>query len=198
MISILAAFGFHSIRQSKRHANNSVSQSNLRQLGVAAGLYHQDYDRWPRYPTFLSPQYIKDVRIFRAPNDPAPNGLAHRELQLGTSPSDVESEPRLAIPNSYFGAYNVVGETVETEMRTPSLTYGTPQEGIFYDLSPVDHPRPGPFAGAHHRFYRLRVDLSLAILPIPRSVKIRGGVCFKTRRWLDDYPESFTGNCEAE
>lgn len=83
IIAILAAILFPVFAQAREAARGASCKSNLKQLGIAISMYTQDYDEV--YPTGLQQNwwdntwyrivtpYVKNLQVFRCPDDPASN-----------------------------------------------------------------------------------------------------------------------------
>ena len=84
IIAILAAILFPVFARAREKARTSSCQSNLKQIGIAAAMYAQDYDEryavcWQYapnptqawYPALLYP-YVKNDQLFTCPSDPSP------------------------------------------------------------------------------------------------------------------------------
>lgn len=82
IISILAAILFPVFARARENARRASCQSNLKQIGLAAMMYTQDYDEWfpmgarrriqwgarGTWRFFLQP-YAKSTQVFRCPSD---------------------------------------------------------------------------------------------------------------------------------
>jgi len=88
IIAILAAMLLPVLARAREQARRAVCLTNLKQLGLAVMVYAQDYDDW--FPiasvastsvwndqgasaitlmSWLVPQYVKDMRVFKCPSD---------------------------------------------------------------------------------------------------------------------------------
>lgn len=71
IIAFLAALLFPIIASAKRKAYDTTCLSNMRQIGMAFGMYLDSYDeRMPPRLSTLYPSYIPDATILRCPHDP--------------------------------------------------------------------------------------------------------------------------------
>ena len=79
IIALLAAILFPIFGAAKAASRRTACISNLRQIGIALGMYRQDYEELPpRLSTLFSTQ-ISDARLLVCPNDP------HQGHYLGNS-----------------------------------------------------------------------------------------------------------------
>lgn len=108
IIAILAAILMPVFAQAREKARSASCQSNLKQIGLAAGMYMQDYDGnvtpcfeynpWAApwnlawYPDLLNP-YVKNSQVFACPSRsalttwrrdwlPLGRGAGYRELEF--------------------------------------------------------------------------------------------------------------------
>lgn len=71
IIVVLAALLFPVMAVAKRKAHDTTCLSNMKQIGLAFGLYLESYDeRMPQRLSSLHPSYITDAAIFICPHDP--------------------------------------------------------------------------------------------------------------------------------
>jgi prepilin-type N-terminal cleavage/methylation domain-containing protein len=70
IIAALAAILFPVLAAARASARRTACMSNLHQIGLALGMYRQDYEDLPPHLSTLSPAYVSDVRLFLCPNDP--------------------------------------------------------------------------------------------------------------------------------
>jgi prepilin-type N-terminal cleavage/methylation domain-containing protein len=146
IIAILAAILFPVFAQAREKARSATCLSNLRQIGLANGMYVQDYDErfpfagrdWP-FAGFvdvwngLGP-YIKNTEMFLCKSDPVPGWnvrWATANKQYGLKNTDVR------FPSSYYYYYsfyhNFSGNQVPglpVSMPTAAVEYPT-QKAIF-------------------------------------------------------------------
>lgn len=136
IIAILAAILFPVFAQARESARKASCQSNLKQLGIAFGMYRQDYDQqWPVNgeggsnnggdTTCLAETtrsgwrgwagncvlpYTKNDQIFRCPSDPNKNWNVSENNVCGTPPVPMKTFLESYCFN-YLGVYSGTGNT---------------------------------------------------------------------------------------
>jgi prepilin-type N-terminal cleavage/methylation domain-containing protein len=70
IIAILAGLLFPLLSQARARARETACRSNLRQLGMAVQMYHDDFDELPPHLSTLAPAYVRDPRVLLCPSDP--------------------------------------------------------------------------------------------------------------------------------
>jgi prepilin-type N-terminal cleavage/methylation domain-containing protein len=77
LVALLAAILYPVFAASRERARQSVCLSNLRRLGQALTMYHQDCGSYPPFPAWLDPlmPYVKDRRVLLCPSFKAPEGI---------------------------------------------------------------------------------------------------------------------------
>src|SRR5690348_15045810 len=77
LVALLAAILYPAYAASRERARQSVCLSNLRQMGQALTMYHQDCGSYPPFPAWLGPlmSYVKDRRVLLCPSFEAPEGI---------------------------------------------------------------------------------------------------------------------------
>jgi len=70
IIAILAAILFPVFAAARENARRTTCLSNLHQLGLALGMYRQDFEDLPPHLSTLYPVYVTDARLFLCPDDP--------------------------------------------------------------------------------------------------------------------------------
>jgi prepilin-type N-terminal cleavage/methylation domain-containing protein len=71
ILVILAGLLFPVFAHVRESARQSVCRSQLRQIGMALGMYGMDYSGIPLRLSGLYPAYVSDGRLFVCPSDPA-------------------------------------------------------------------------------------------------------------------------------
>jgi prepilin-type N-terminal cleavage/methylation domain-containing protein len=69
IIAVLAAILFPVLAAARANARRTTCISNLHQIGLALGMYRQDYEELPPHLSTLSPAYITDPRLYLCPSD---------------------------------------------------------------------------------------------------------------------------------
>ncbi|MGI5819209.1 MAG: DUF1559 domain-containing protein [Armatimonadota bacterium] len=118
IIAILAAILFPVFARAREQARKTVCSSNMRQLGLAAKMYAQDYDEWlpcDYYPGNSSTTsmrlvnqimpYIKNMGVFYCPSLP-------RTAQWMTDYQDTEANRAAGNIGYYYFSYDQVPSTV--------------------------------------------------------------------------------------
>jgi prepilin-type N-terminal cleavage/methylation domain-containing protein/prepilin-type processing-associated H-X9-DG protein len=135
IIAILAAILFPVFAQAKLAAKKTVDLSNMKQLGLAAMMYANDYDdkvcqaswefkgtalgnpinpkaKYQVHFTYLLQPYVKNYSIFIAPGDPTPDQPAspcpNGSADFGQLNSSGQMYCDWQYPNSYIPSYNVI------------------------------------------------------------------------------------------
>ena len=70
VIAVLAAILFPAFATARSSARRTACISNMRQMGLALGMYRQDYEELPPHLSVLFPAYVSDARLLVCPNDP--------------------------------------------------------------------------------------------------------------------------------
>jgi len=70
IIMVLAGMLFPVFSSARAMARQTVCISQLRQLGMALRMYHQDFDQYPPHLSALYPAYVSAAALFLCPNDP--------------------------------------------------------------------------------------------------------------------------------
>jgi prepilin-type N-terminal cleavage/methylation domain-containing protein len=70
VLAILAALLFPVLARVREAGRQSRCRSQLRQIGLALGMYRDDYGAIPLRLSMLSPAYVSDPRLFLCPSDP--------------------------------------------------------------------------------------------------------------------------------
>lgn len=71
VIAILAGLLFPALWAARASARRSVCIANLRQLGIACGLYAQDYGEFPLRLSACNASYVRNGAVFVCPSDAA-------------------------------------------------------------------------------------------------------------------------------
>src|SRR5579863_6267251 len=71
ILAILAAILFPVFSAARAATRRTACVSNLRQIGLALGMYRQDYDEIPPHLSTINDAYVRDPQIFVCPNDAA-------------------------------------------------------------------------------------------------------------------------------
>ncbi|HPC30084.1 MAG TPA: prepilin-type N-terminal cleavage/methylation domain-containing protein [Candidatus Ratteibacteria bacterium] len=77
IIAILAAMLLPALSRARENARSSVCVNNLKQIGTALAIYHQDYGyrvqssgyNWAFLETLYDTGYVKNWKIFKCPSD---------------------------------------------------------------------------------------------------------------------------------
>ncbi|HZO88470.1 MAG TPA: type II secretion system protein [Chthonomonadaceae bacterium] len=70
IIAVLTAILLPVFAAARASARRTACVSNLRQIGLALGMYRQDYEELPPQLSTLYPAYVSDARLFLCPSDP--------------------------------------------------------------------------------------------------------------------------------
>jgi prepilin-type N-terminal cleavage/methylation domain-containing protein/prepilin-type processing-associated H-X9-DG protein len=136
IIAILAAILFPVFAQAREKARQTQCASNLRQLGLGAMMYAQDYDQryvpwWGDgvqkglgWSSILMP-YVKNEQLFSCPSDPIKRGIPKNPRRSYTMNGDWYSPDNRGLSRSYTtdkGAGPPIGGYLETEVEQPAAT----------------------------------------------------------------------------
>jgi prepilin-type N-terminal cleavage/methylation domain-containing protein len=136
IIAILAAILFPVFAQARDKARQTTCGSNLRQLGLAAMMYAQDYDQryvpwWGDgvqkglgWSSILSP-YVKNEQMFSCPSDGVSRGTATNPKRSYTMNGDWFSPDNRGLSRSYTtdkGAGPPLGGYSEADVEQPAST----------------------------------------------------------------------------
>ena len=70
IIAILAAILFPVFAQARGKARQTACLSNMKQIGMAIQMYHDDYQELPPHLSTLASTYVTDKRLLVCPSDP--------------------------------------------------------------------------------------------------------------------------------
>jgi prepilin-type N-terminal cleavage/methylation domain-containing protein/prepilin-type processing-associated H-X9-DG protein len=136
IIAILAAILFPVFAQAREKARSTTCASNLRQLGLAAMMYSQDYDQRyvPWYgdgtakglgwSSILTP-YVKNEQLFGCPSDGVSRGTPKNPKRSYTMNGDWFSPDQRGLSRSYTtdkGTGPALGGYSESELDQPAMT----------------------------------------------------------------------------
>ena len=136
IIAILAAILFPVFAQAREKARQTQCASNLRQLGLGAMMYAQDYDQryvpwWGDgvskgrgWSSILMP-YVKNEQLFACPSDPIKRGNPKDPKRSYTMNGDWYSPDTRGLSRSYTtdkGGGLPIGGYVETEVEQSAAT----------------------------------------------------------------------------
>jgi prepilin-type N-terminal cleavage/methylation domain-containing protein/prepilin-type processing-associated H-X9-DG protein len=136
IIAILAAILFPVFAQAREKARQTTCASNLRQLGLAAMMYAQDYDQryvpwWgdgvqkgQGWSSILLP-YVKNVQLFACPSDGVSRGTTANPRRSYTMNGDWYSPDNRGLSRSYTtdkGTGPPLGGYSEAEVEQPAAT----------------------------------------------------------------------------
>lgn len=77
IIAVIAGILFSVMIISKSRGKEGVEMSNLRQLGVAGAMYHDQYNEWPLTTKYLVAANSAMQSVVTSPLDESPTGLAN-------------------------------------------------------------------------------------------------------------------------
>lgn len=78
IVAVIAAILLPVLSRSKQEAQRTSDLSKFQQLGLAANLYREQYDKWPRGASQLVETKLIPPEICAFAADPTPEGLANR------------------------------------------------------------------------------------------------------------------------
>jgi prepilin-type N-terminal cleavage/methylation domain-containing protein len=127
VLVLLAAILLPVVSSARERGRQTVCLSNLRQLGQALSMYHQDYGSYPGFwggvPESLT-AYVTDRRLFFCPSSTEPPGI-----KLSTSYSFLFDGDHLRFPHgNELQSRSVIGYCVAHSKKEP---LGKRYEGVF-------------------------------------------------------------------
>jgi len=179
IVLVLAAIGGTVYIQAIGRGKLATEISQMHQIGLAANLYHEQYDAWPMSPTQLVDGGLTPKGLWLSPRDRYPRGLSNELLtDMGTgTPTDYLSY-RSVFPNTYFG----LGDFHKTREFVNKVVEKT-SPGLFVSLLDSKLIADSGLRGNYEGIYR-RVLLDT-------SVVIRHHQEY-TRAGADGKPEKFS------
>jgi prepilin-type N-terminal cleavage/methylation domain-containing protein len=84
IVATLAAILLPALAAARGDARRTSCISNLRQIGLALGIYRQDFDDLPPHLSLLAPTYVTAPAIFVCPNDVTHGQFAGTDRMEGT------------------------------------------------------------------------------------------------------------------
>jgi prepilin-type N-terminal cleavage/methylation domain-containing protein/prepilin-type processing-associated H-X9-DG protein len=136
IIAILAAILFPVFAQAREKARQTSCASNLKQLGLGAMMYMQDYDQryvpwygdgYPRgkgWSSILTP-YVKNEQMYSCPSDGIKRGTPANPKRSYTMNGDWYSPDQRGLSRSYTtdkGTGPPLGGYSESEVEQPAMT----------------------------------------------------------------------------
>jgi len=145
IIAILAAILFPVFARARENARKATCQSNLKQIGLGARMYSQDYDEMvlPSYwygawwTTLIAP-YTKNTGIYKCPSVTGAYGAAHNHANLGYNSS--YSETQIAYPSETIHFCDTGQVTAATAGGPPGTWLETGAAGALYFRTPNNMP----------------------------------------------------------
>jgi len=178
VVLALAAISAAVYAQATARGKLAVEISQMHQIGLAANLYHEQYDAWPMSPTQLVDGGLTPKNLWLSPRDRYPRGFANEWLtEMGTGTPTDYLRDRSSFPNTYIclGDYHKVQAYVNKVVEKASA-------GLFVSILDSKPVALSGLRGDYEGIYR-RVLLD-------GSVVIRHQRGF-TRPGPDGKPEKF-------
>jgi len=141
IISILAAILFPVFARARENARRASCMSNLKQIGLGAMMYVQDYDeRYPWTQIYYSSStnsqwhkiiqpYVKSTQVFRCPSSGA------TASSVGSN-GDYGANTNLMALQTSYGSIPFTGNTTLSTVQSPATTYMIMDFGIYYAQNP--------------------------------------------------------------
>lgn len=144
IIAVIAAILFPVLSRSKQEAHRTSDLSKLQQLGIAANLYREQYDKWPRGASELVEAEMISTEMCAFAADPTPDGLANRVGQaMGNLKGFVRPDLVQPYRNSAIGQREYrIAEDLSGEWIQPESS-----GGWMVDFSSADFRTNEEFAG---------------------------------------------------
>jgi len=178
IVMALAGISAAVYAQATARGKLTVEISQMHQIGLAANLYHEQYDAWPMSPTQLVNGGLTPKDLWLSPRDRYPRGFSNEWLtDMGTgTPTNMLSR-RSAFPNTYIslGDFHQALQFVNKVMERAS-------PGLFVSLLDSKLSAGSDLGGNYEGIYR-RVLLDTSVV-----IRHQQGY---TRTGADGKPEKF-------
>ncbi len=125
IIAVLVALLFPVFASARAAARRTTCLTQLHQIGLAAGLYRQDFEELPLRLSALNGSYVREPRVFVCPNDPL----------KGQHPGNTRLEGKLYLPSGV--SYDFVpgwSEALALGWWQPAPHFG---RGKWDDMTPL-------------------------------------------------------------
>ncbi len=156
IIAVVCGIVFPVLVSAKRAAKQSVEISNLRQIGIAGALYHEENGSEPLGLPPLVPSRVPE-ELAVSPADSTKQGFANLVLDEISSGNSAYQQLKTAYRRTYIGFYDY-GWTSD---KWEACTTDAPNPGWLISFTPSNFDPRFSIAKSTGRYHRLQMDGSV-------------------------------------